>query len=135
MLDSSGDMTVRAFTAGGALPVEGAVVRIMGAMEENRLVSYSLLTNRDGLTSKVALPAPSAALSLSPDPKELPYSLYDVEITAPGYYTKRINSLSVFPGISSVQLINMIPGSGYIVEDYPGINNNIIISDNTYRKE
>ena len=41
MPNSSGTLRVRAYTAGGALPVEGAVVRVMGAGEDNRLVSFS----------------------------------------------------------------------------------------------
>lgn len=135
MLDSSGTLTVRAYTAGGALPVAGAVVRIMGAMENNRLVSFSTITDRDGISEKLTLPAPSADLSLSPDPSELPYSIYDLEISAPGYYTKRINGLTVFSGINSVQLINMIPGSGNMVEDYPRGNINYIIPENTDLQE
>ena len=42
MPNSSGTLRVRAYTAGGALPVEGAVVRVMGAGEDNRLVSFSI---------------------------------------------------------------------------------------------
>ena len=135
MLDSSGTMTVRAYTAGGALPVEGAVVRITGASEDNRLVAYSVLTDRDGLTEKITLPAPSVNYSLSPDPAELPYALYDVEISAPGYYTKRINGIGVFSGVNSMQLINMIPGSGRVSEDYPRGSQNVIIPPYTNLEE
>lgn len=130
MLDSSGTLRIRAYTAGGGLPVKNAIVRITGAGEDNGSVSYSLVTDRDGLTETVTLPAPSVNYSLSPDPAELPYSLYNVEITAPGYLTKRINGLTVFSGIDSVQLINMIPGSGDIPEDYPRGNVNTIIPEN-----
>lgn len=131
MLNSSGTLTVRAYTAGGGLPVKGAVVRILGAQEENRLTVLSGTTDRDGLTERFTLPAPDASLSLAPSPASLPYSLYDLEISAPGYYTKRINGLTVFSGINSVQLINMIPGSGNMVEDYPRGNINYIIPENT----
>lgn len=131
MLNSSGTLTVRAYTAGGALPIAGAVVRILGAEEQNRLTVFSGITDRDGLTERFILPAPDSSLSLAPNPAELPYSLYDLEISAPGYYTKRINGLTVFPGINSVQLINMIPGSGNMVEEYPRGNINYIIPENT----
>ena len=63
------------------------------------------------------------------DPSD--YSVYDVEITAPGYFTKRINGLTVFSGIHSVQQINMIPGSGNLPEDYPRGNINSSIPENT----
>lgn len=131
MLESSGSLQIRAYTAGGAFPVKGAVVRITGAGEDNSLVAYSLITDQDGITERVTLPAPTVNYSLSPNPAELPYSVYDVEITAPGYFTKRINGLTVFSGIHSVQQINMIPGSGNLPEDYPRGNINSSIPENT----
>ena len=130
MLDSSGSLRIRAYTAGGALPVKGATVRITGAEEFNRLVTYSLVTDRDGQTEVVTLPAPSINYSLTPDAAETPYAVYDVVITAPGYLTKRINGLTVFSGVNSVQLVNMIPGTGELPEEYPLGNNNFIIPEN-----
>ena len=134
MFDSNGSLRVRTYTAGGALPVKDAIVRIMGAEEDNRFVSYSLVTDRDGQTEVVSLPAPSVNYSLSPDPAELPYSVYDLVITAPGYLTKRISGLTIFSGVNSVQLINMIPGSGDLPENYPigSINSVIPESDLAY---
>ncbi len=129
MLDSQGTLRIRAYTAGGALPVANAVVRIKGAEEANRLVSYSLLTDRNGTTEAINLPAPSLSFSLSPSPAEAPFALYDVEITADGYYSKRINGISVFSGVNSVQLANMIPSSTG-AEDYPRGNINTTIPEN-----
>ena len=131
MLNSSGSLRVRAYTASEALPVEGAVVRVMGATEDNRLVSFSSITDRDGLSDLMTLPAPDLGYSLSPDPAEMPYSLYDLEISAEGYFTKRIKGMTVFSGINSIQLVNMIPGSGVLSEDYPRGNINYIIPENT----
>ena len=129
MLDSEGTLRVRAYTAGGALPIAGAVVRIMGAEEANRLVSYSLITDRNGITEAVSLPAPSISYSLSPSPAEAPFAVYDVEVSANGYYSKRINGVSVFSGVNSVQLANMIPSSSG-AEDYPRGNVNTQIPEN-----
>ena len=131
MLNSSGNLRVRAYTAGGALPVEGAVIRVTGASEDNRLVAYSTITDRDGLGELFTLPAPDVNYSLSPSPAEVPYALYDLEITADGYYTKTIRGISVFSGVNSIQLVNMIPGSGRMVEDYPRGSINYIIPENT----
>lgn len=111
MLNKTGYMTVRAYTAGGALPVEGAIVRIRGAEEENRNVVYSLLTDRDGVTDRVSLPAPARELSEFPSPTELPFAVYDIEIVKDGYFTKRLYNVPVFEGINSEQLIAMIPSS------------------------
>ena len=131
MPNSSGTLRVRAYTAQGALPVKNAIVRVIGVGEDNRLVAFSSVTDVDGLSDLFILPAPDADLSLAPSPAELPYSLYDLEITADGYYTKRIRGLTVFSGINSIQLVNMIPGSGNMIEDYPRGNLNYIIPENT----
>ena len=118
MLNKTGYLTVRAYTAGGALPVEGAIVRIRGAEDGNRDVIYSLLTDRDGITDKVSLPAPPRELSESPSPTDVPFAIYDIEIVKDGYFTKRLNNIPVFEGINSEQLIAMIPSSGG-GENYP----------------
>ena len=129
MLDSEGVLRIRTYTASGALPVEGAVVEIRGAEEENSTVVYSVLTDRDGITEPIALPAPSLSYSLSPSPSEKPFALYDVNINAEGYYPKRILGVSVFSGINSWQNANMIPISSGVGE-YPRGNVNVIIPEN-----
>lgn len=54
--------------ANDALPVEDVIIHVRGADEENRFIEYSLLTDRDGKTQKLALPAPPARYSLYPSP-------------------------------------------------------------------
>ena len=45
MLNSYGQLEIRATKANGALPVKDAIVRIKGAEEENRFIVYSVLTD------------------------------------------------------------------------------------------
>lgn len=130
MLESQGTLRIRTYTAGGALPVSGALVRITGAEEDNRFVAYTLTTDRDGLTPVITLPAPAANYSLAPDPAEQAYSVYDAEISATGYMTKRINGLTVFSGVDSVQLVNLIPVSDYNINQIPRGNINTTIPEN-----
>lgn len=130
MLDSSGTLRVRAYTAGGALPVAEALVRISGAEEENRDVSYTLLTDNDGQTTIVNLPAPSAKFSLLPNPSEAPSATYDIEITREGYLKKKVLGVPIFSGVNSVQLLNMIPDSGNHTTEIPRGNQYFIIPDN-----
>ncbi len=129
MLNDFGTLTVRAVT-GGAYPVKNALVRIIGAEEENLGVSYTLLTNIDGLTQTVSLPAPSAAYSQTSSAVESPYSIYNLEIDADGYYSKRIYGLMVFAGIDSLQQIDMIPISKNTSDGYPDGNINAVIPGN-----
>ncbi len=126
MTDGFGTLAVRAYTAAGALPIEGAAVRIKDSGGE---VLYSLTTDRDGTTAPVSLPTPLKALSMTPGGVGLPYSLYDLEIDAEGYYSKQIRGVAVFPGVASLQIINLIPKDGE-AEDYPRGNINVIIPRN-----
>ena len=130
--DRYGNLSVRALTGGGALPVEGAVVRISGAGENNSDIEYSLITDLDGITERIDLPAPSIEFSLNPGQSEQAYSLYNVEISSEGYYTKRIFDVPLFEGISAVQLVDMVPkgkihGEGVT---YPRGNLNVIVLEN-----
>ena len=102
-------MQIRTFTASEALPLEGASVKIIGSGEENRDVKISQITDSDGLTNVVRLPAPSTSLSMSPSSKSIPYSVYDVEITKIGYYPKRIYNVPLFSGTKAMLPIEMIP--------------------------
>ena len=122
-----GNLTVRAYTAGGGLPVGGAKVRISGAEEENRNVTHTLITDKDGKTEAVALPAPLRANSLTPQKDGNISSRYDVEIEKEGYYLKRVFGAAVFAGVNSLLLINMIPISDGGQSDYPRGNINSVI--------
>ena len=132
MLTSSGRLRIRAYTAGGALPVEGARVEIRGASEGNSDVVFTSYTDLDGLSEEFTLPAPKIEYSLSPGSSELPYSVYNLVISKNGYFTKRITGISVFSGVNSIQVVGMIPGSGEIAEDYPRGSINYIIPENTH---
>lgn len=131
--DNLGFLTVRTFTAGGALPVEGSNVFIKGAEESNTAVRLSLLTDRSGMTEKVSLPAPAKSISLFPGGGEESYSSYDVEITKEGFYTKTIKNLPIFPGISATLPVNMLPLSLYDAESSLVTNEkNTVIQENEF---
>lgn len=119
MPTSYGNLRIRAFTAGGALPVADAVVRIRGANEDNRSLAFSLVTDIDGVTEGLALPAPDAKFSLTPDPLEAPYSMYDIEISAKGFIPRIIYGVQIFSGINSLQPVNLIPISSTPPINYP----------------
>ncbi len=130
-LTDSGGLVIHATKASGALPVPGTIVRIRGAEENNRFVVYSLITDNDGNTERISLPAPNKEYSLSPQQAEKPYSVYDIEVTADGFYPKRFYNVAVFPGITATQPINMIPLSeSQSSSDYPRGNLDAIIKEN-----
>ncbi len=132
MPEDYGMLTVRAYTAGGGLPVENVKVIIRGAEDSNSEVYFELMTDEDGNTPTVNLPAPKKNYSLAPSPTALPYALYDMEIEKEGYYSKKIYGLTVFSGINSLQLVNMIPLSEGGTSDFPRGSLNTVIPENTH---
>ncbi len=130
MLNNFGNLTIRTYTAGGGLPVEGVKVKIRGSQETNSHIYHELLTNEDGNTPKLTLPAPDKDYSLAPSSSTPPYSLYDVEVEKNGYYSKKIYGLSIFSGVNSLQLINMIPLSEGGVGQFPRGDLNTVIPTN-----
>ena len=104
-----GTLNVRTSVASGALPVPKTVIRIFGADEDNGYVEYSILTDDDGSTARITLPAPAKVYSTEPFSPEVPYALYDIEASREGYYTKRIHNVAIFPDTNTSQIINMIP--------------------------
>ncbi len=129
----NGSLTVRTYTASGALPVKNSLIRITGVDENNRYVDFTLLTDEDGVTRIISLPTPSKEFSMGPGAAEVPYAVYDVEASADGYYTKRISNVAIFPGINSSQAINMIPISiGTNGDEFPRGNLNATVYENEY---
>ncbi len=128
-----GRIIIRTYTAGGALPVKNSSVKITGGDEENRFLEYTVLTDLDGITTQISLPAPSINYSLSPNPSQTPYALYNVEVSADGYYTKRINNIALFSDTDTFQSVNMIPISIYESGvDFPKDTLNSTVKENPF---
>ena len=107
--NSDGSIRVKAYTASGALPIEGVTVKIYGTDENNKDVKYSLITDNDGITKELAVPAPDRNLSISPGANESPYSVYTVELAKKGFYPKRIDGVPIFAKTKAFLPIEMIP--------------------------
>lgn len=114
--DSFGFLRFAIGTASNTIPVKGATVYIYtdpGNGDEGTLL-YTLMTNGDGITETVTLPTPPLSESFSPEfPK--PYSTYNVYVSKPGFYPTEGRTVPLFPGITSIQPVNLIP-----LSDLPG---------------
>ena len=102
-----GYIVVHVTTAQGAIPLSGALVRITGATSQNSCVRFSLITDAEGRTEKVALPAPDSSLIRG----EMPFAAYDIEITKPGFVPVVFSDVPVYGAITSIQPVIMIPVS------------------------
>lgn len=103
-----GYLQINVTSADGAIPIADATVAVR--LIENgvpRIIAV-LLTDESGITPEIIIETPSPELSLGPGAATPPYSLVDIETTAFGYYSTANVSVPVFPGVKSVQNINMI---------------------------
>lgn len=97
-------------TASGTIPLNDAAVYVYtdpSDGDEGRLL-YTLMTNEDGLTETVTLPTPPLSESFSPESPK-PYSTYNVFAAKQGFYPTEGRTVPLFPGITSIQPINLIP--------------------------
>ncbi len=103
-----GELVINAFLARDSIPVSNVLVRISGIDEDVKEIKFSLITGEDGTTEPIMLPAPPRALSLSPSPSQKPYYSYDIEVSAPGYFTKNIRNVAILSGTRTILPVNMI---------------------------
>ena len=108
-LNSNGFLLVKVSTANGAIPIENASVIVQGKDEYNQNILLSLLTDRDGLTARIPLPAPSSNLSQAPTPSQKPYSTYNIDVFKEGYYPQHYNGVPIFQNVTALQNAHMIP--------------------------
>jgi hypothetical protein len=113
-----GTIFVRVSTAGIALPVEGADIRIQGAEEGNRSIVFLLTTDRSGLGEAISVPTPPASVSQTPGNIK-GFADYDIEVFKSGFYPVILRHVPVFSGVTSVQPVELIPWPSYRKDDYP----------------
>lgn len=115
-----GFLAVNVKTANGALPVENAQVTIYDSARDTQKepsalssdVIYSLSTDKNGKTPKVALKTKGAELSQTPDEK-FPFMSYNISVNADGYYDNNYINVPIFQGVTSLQDVYLIPLSEF----------------------
>ena len=104
-----GRLVVRVSAASGAVPVSGATVIIRSALNEPPVtVLASLTTDESGLTEPILVPTPSVSESLSPGGRK-PFAQISTEVSADGYFTSSNLNIPIYPGITSIQPVTLIP--------------------------
>ena len=101
-----GRLVVRVSAASGAVPVSGATVIIRSAFPVTTLAA--LVTDESGLTDPFFILTPPIAESLSPGGKQ-PFAEISTEVSADGYFTSSNINIPIYPGITSIQPVTLIP--------------------------
>ena len=104
-----GTLIVQVSAASGAVPIPNAVVIIRATDDENTIQTLSIaLTDESGITEPIAIQTPSVSESLSPGGKR-PYSEITTEVSKEGYFTSINLNIPIYPGITSIQPVGLIP--------------------------
>ncbi len=115
----TGYLIVQVSTAGGAIPLPGAIVTVRDYDPETGQdvgnVIATMRTDRSGKTQRLSLPAPARALSQSPGSAILPYALYSIDVKTDRYFENYYASVPIFDGVVAVQpaVLQALPDSEF----------------------
>lgn len=115
----TGYLIVQVSTAGGAIPLPGAMVTVRDYDPETGQdvgnVIATMRTDRSGKTQRLSLPAPARALSQSPGSAILPYALYSIDVKTDRYFENYYASVPIFDGVVAVQpaVLQALPDSEF----------------------
>lgn len=107
--NSSGFILVNVRTGDESWAVEDAVVVVSAIINGSRLMIATGIADSSGTTRLFEVPVPDLSYSQQPFSETRPYSLYDITVTAKGFFNARSVDVPVFSGITSIQNFSMIP--------------------------
>jgi hypothetical protein len=105
-MEENGYIAVAVKTAGGALPVEDAVVTVKDTAN-NILAVY--FTDKSGRTPRLKVLAPPKANSESPGGTAPAFYNYNIDTDKEGFVSVKNVNVPVYPGITSLQSVELIP--------------------------
>lgn len=113
--DSQGQIIVNVSTASQTSPVpEAAVIVYKNENGSKQVVAFSI-TDRDGKTQVITVPAPAKSDAQSPS-DSLPFADYDISVRHPMFYTAIRNNVQVFGDELTILNIDMIPLPEFVNE-------------------
>ncbi len=120
--NESGTMRVEAFASDRSFGIGSARVMIFVELPSGNVAVFDGLTDIDGVTQSVRLPAPPRSLAQSPQTganARLPYSVYSVYVEHPAFVRSVFTNVPVFSGIESIQPVRMLAKSAGMGEPEP----------------
>ena len=106
VLSSTGYIQVNAYSSYARLPLKDVAVSITAP--DGTALALAL-TDRSGRIEPVALPVPDPAASQSPNTGQPGFATVNLQARLQGYEQIGVTGLQVFPGITTVQDLEMIP--------------------------
>lgn len=112
-MQATGTLSVRVFTSQAQIPLEGATVVVAAPGEEGKWKLLSIQnTDSSGMIQTIRIDAPALGESTSPGGLPgpgAPFALCSVWAEQPGYAMLQVENVQVFPGVETVQNMELIP--------------------------
>ena len=118
----SGSMRVEAYSGDRAFGIGSARVMVFVELPSGNVAVFDGLTDNDGNTVSIKLPAPPGELSQTPQTGKnprLPYAVYSVYVEHPGFVRAVYTNVPVFSGIESIQPVRMLAKTEGVNEPEP----------------
>ena len=132
----SGSLKVEAFASDRAFGIPNARAMIFLELPGGNIAVFDGLTDINGSTESIRLPAPPRSISQSPqngsNPK-LPYAVYSVYVEHPDFVRSVFTNVPVFSGIESIQPVRMLAKAAGLEEPEPIVVDETTL--NTLRNE
>lgn len=106
----NGYIAARIYTSRGSLPIEGAVITVVENIGGTKTIAGKRVTDRNGQIPLIAVGAPNENLSQTPGNDDV-FTLVDVRVDKPLFYTVLIKNVQVFAGQTTVIDTPLIPAA------------------------
>ena len=108
-MQQQGTLVVRVYTTRAQLPVEGATVVVTRVEGDGMPELLSVqTTDSSGLSRPIRVESPGAGESIRPGGTD-PFAVCTVWAERPGYAMLRADGVQIFPGVETVQEMELIP--------------------------
>lgn len=104
--NSYGYVRITVRTAGGAVPVQRAIVTVK---DENETLLAVFFTDANGNTPTLKVGAPPRENTETPEAGGAAFSVYNIDTDKAGYLSVRNVGVPVYSGVTSVQPVELIP--------------------------
>ncbi len=104
----NGFLTARIYTSRGNLPVAEAIVTVSQTEGGRTNIIAKRTTDKNGQIAPITISAPDKSLSLEPGDSDV-FSVVDVRVDHPMYYTVVIKNVQIFAGETTVVDTPLIP--------------------------
>ena len=103
-------MIARVYTSDAYIPLRGVPVTFTLVLPDgSRQLLAVNRTDSSGLTEPVFIDTPDVSESLTPGVSARPYAAVDISADAPGYGTFEAKGVQIFPGVETVQGLQLRP--------------------------